>query len=132
MLPKPASIDRSESVDDADAAAMAPRSRHGEGDVRDVVRVVPLPHEHNRRSQEEDVRSKMMGGRRSKDDDGSPIVIVSGSSSASSPSPPLLSDRNNKLNTSLITINADLPDPSNSLASNISQVSVHFVCFCYI
>lgn len=31
------------------------------------------------------------------------------------------SDRN-KLNTSTITINSDLPDPSNSLASNISQV----------
>lgn len=29
----------------------------------------------------------------------------------------------NKLNTSTITINSDLPDPSNSLASNISQVS---------
>jgi hypothetical protein len=28
----------------------------------------------------------------------------------------------NKLNTSTITINSDLPDPSNSLASNISQV----------
>lgn len=32
------------------------------------------------------------------------------------------SDRN-KLNTSTITINSDLPDPSNSLASNITQVS---------
>ncbi|XP_044258953.1 STE20-like serine/threonine-protein kinase [Tribolium madens] len=30
----------------------------------------------------------------------------------------------NKLNTSTITINSDLPDPSNSLASNISQVTV--------
>lgn len=29
----------------------------------------------------------------------------------------------NKLNTSTITINSDLPDPSNSLASNITQVS---------